>query len=254
MRLDGRTALITGAGSGIGRALAVEAARRGLELYLAGRRLSKLEQTRSSLGAGAIAHCIEADVTTPQGRQAIRQAVGCRNGGLDILVNNAGAIFNGDLDESDDAEVSRMVETNLVAPTLLTRDLLPLLKRAERPRIVNVGSVYGDIAAPGFAVYAATKFGLRGLSDALRRELAGQGIGVTYVAPRATRTEGVGPISETLERQGVAFDEPAKVAAWIWAAVEKEKRSAYPPSAERLFVALQRVLPALIDRSLAKRS
>jgi hypothetical protein len=61
-------------------------------------------------------------------------------------------------------------------------------------------------------------------------------------------------MSEVLQRQGIAFDDPAKVAAWIWAAVEKEKRSAYPPTAERLFVALQRVFPALIDRGLAKRS
>ena len=146
-----------------------------------------------------------------------------------------------------------MLDTNLTAPILLTRDLLPLLKRSAGARIVNVGSVYGDIAAPDFAVYAATKFGLRGLSDALRRELAAEGIGVTYAAPRATETEGIERISEELKRQGNRFDDPATVARWIWSAVERERRSAYPPTAERLFVAIQRVFPVLIDRALGKR-
>ena len=253
MRLDGKSALITGAGSGIGRELAVEAGQRGLSLYLVGRRLSTLEQTRSRLKPDAVTHCIAADVTTPEGRLAITNAVEAGGHGLNILINNAGTIANDLLQDSADADVSRMVDTNLIAPILLTRDLLPALKRAAGARIVNVGSVYGDIAAPGFAVYAATKFGLRGFSDALRRELAGDGVGVTYVAPRATRTEGVENISAALTRQGVNFDDPTAVAGWIWEAVERERRSAYPPTAERFFVAIQRILPALIDRSLSKR-
>jgi len=252
MRLEGTTALITGAGSGIGRALAVEAAKRGVMVYLAGRRLSKLEETWRSLPDAAEARCIEADVTTAEGRHAIKAAIERSDRSLDIMVNNAGCITKGHFAEASDAEVARMLDTNLTAPILLTRDLLPLLRRSADARIVNVGSVYGDIAAPGFAVYAATKFGLRGLSDALRRELAPEGIGVTYAAPRATETEGVQTIAAELKRQGNRFDDPAKVAAWIWTAVEKERRSAYPPSAERLFVAIQRVFPALIDRALGK--
>ena len=252
MRLDGKVALITGAGSGIGRALAVEGARRGLALYLVGRRLPMLEQTRSRLNPGAFAQCIEADVTLADGRLTILEAVEQGGGNLDILINNAGCISNGSLLASLDAEVTRMVDTNLIAPILLTRDLIPLLKQSQGARIVNVGSVYGDIAAPGFAVYAATKFGLRGLSDALRRELAVEGIGVTYVAPRGTQTEGIRSVSAALQRQGIVLDDPTKVAGWIWSAIERERRSAYTPTVERLFIAIQRMFPSLIDRALRK--
>lgn len=254
MWLDGRTALITGAGSGIGRELAIEAAGRSLVLYLVGRRPSKLEQTRRRLRPGAVAHCVEADITSADGRLAIKNAVERGGQDLDILINNAGCISNRSLLESADADVTRMVDTNLTAPILLTRDLLPFLQRSDRARIVNVGSVYGDIATPGFAIYAATKFGLRGLSDALRRELAAEGIGVTYVAPRATKTEGTERISAALKRQGIVFDDPATVAGWIWSAVERERRSAYPPTVERLFVGIQRIFPSLIDRALKKRN
>jgi len=250
MRLDGKIALITGAGSGIGRELAIEAANRGLVQYLVGRRSSKLEQTRRRLKPGAVAHCVEADITAAEGRLAIRNAVERGGHGLDILVNNAGCISNRPFLESADADVARMVDTNLMAPILLTRDLLPFLQRSGGARIVNIGSIYGDIATPGFAVYAATKFALRGLSDALRHELAADGIGVTYAAPRATQTEGIERISAALKRQGVVLDDPAPVARWIWSAVERERRSAYPPTVERLFVGIQRILPALIDRAL----
>lgn len=253
MRLEGKTALITGAGSGIGRELAIEAAARGLVLYLIGRRYENLEQTRKRLRTDAAVHCIKADITTAAGRLAISNEVEGSGNGLDILVNNAGCISNASLAESSDTDVTRMIDTNLTAPILLTRDLLPLLKRREGARIVNIGSIYGDIAAPDFAVYTATKFGLRGLSDALRRELAVEGIGVTYVAPRATQTEGIARISAALKRQGIVLDDPAKVAAWIWSAIKRERRSAYPPGIERLFVGIQRFLPSLIDRALNKR-
>jgi len=253
MRLDSKIVLITGAGSGIGRELAIEAAARGLVLYLVGRRSCGLEQTRRRLRPGTRAHCVAADITASEGRLAIKTAVERGGESLDVLINNAGCISNRSLQESTDAEATKLIDTNLLAPILLTRDLLPLLKRSETPRIVNIGSIYGDIAAPGFAVYAATKFALRGLSDALRRELAEDGIGVTYVAPRATRTEGIEEIMPALKRQGLALDDPATVAGWIWSAIERQRRSVYPPGAERFFVAIQRLFPSLIDRALGRK-
>ena len=254
MQLEGKAALITGAGSGIGRQLAITAARRGLVVHLLGRRMSKLEQTRRSLPPGAVSYCIAADITLAEDRLAVRAAIAGSGQGLDILVNNAGCLSHGALADAGDDEVIRMVDTNLLAPILLTRDLLPLLRRSARARIVNVGSVYGDIAAPGFAVYSATKFGLRGFSDALRRELAADGIGVTYAAPRATETEGIEQIAGHLKRQGQSIDDAETVSNWIWAAVERDRRSAYPPTSERVFVAIQRLFPSLIDRALGKQA
>ena len=251
--LGGQTALITGAGSGIGRALALEGAQRGVTLFLVGRRPEKLRETRRLMSRHAIARPIVADISKPDGRLLIRDTILRHTGLLHLLVNNAGQFARRALADMRDAEVGNMVDVNLVAPMLLIRDLLPLLERSAPSRIVNIGSMYGDIAYPEISVYSATKFGLRGLSDALRRELAARKIAVTYVAPRATRTDAMKPFANTFEKEGVKIDGPDFVANWIWNAVEKRQRTAYSPTFERVFVALQRVAPSLIDRSLGSR-
>lgn len=243
-----KTVLITGAGSGIGRALALEAGRRGYALILTGRRREPLAETAKMTTDGA--RCVVADVTTTTGRTAISNAIG---GTLDVLINNAGTLSVGHLGAQEDAAITAMVETNLLAPMLLTRDLLPAL-RVSSGRVVNLGSVFGDIAYPFFAAYSATKFGLRGFSDALRRELSGTGVGVTYVAPRATRTaaeSAFGPLVEPLDMQ---LDSPEKVARQTWDAIEAGKRDSYPKSRERLFVLVQRLFPSLIDTSVGAQA
>ena len=185
MRLDGKRALVTGAGSGIGRALAVELSRRGATVLLTGRRLAPLEETQALLARPGTV--IQADITDEADRQRLVSEVAAL-GPLDLLVNNAGMVISGPLALAGADERRRMVETNLLAPIELTLALLPLLRAAAPSRVVNVGSMFGDIAFPYFTAYSATKFGLRGWSDALRRELAGERIGVTYAAPRGTRT------------------------------------------------------------------
>ncbi|MDZ5650070.1 SDR family NAD(P)-dependent oxidoreductase [Nitrospirillum sp. BR 11828] len=180
----GQTALITGAGGGIGRALAVAASERGLGVVLVGRRRPHLEATRALLRPGSPCLVVPADVTVAQDRLALKQAIEAQVGRLDFLVNNAGTLWAGPLSTMDDQALSSLVATNLTAPMALIRDLLPLLSAAGG-RVVNIGSLLGDIPYPLFAAYCATKHGLRGLSDALRRELRGQGVGVTYAAPGA---------------------------------------------------------------------
>jgi hypothetical protein len=141
--------------------------------------------------------------------------------------------------------------TNIVAPLALTREMLPLLRRAAPSRIVNVGSMFGDIAYPLFAAYSASKFGLRGLSIALRRELKSLGIGVTYAAPRATKTDAASAYDPLVEPMQMRIDEPAGVAAHIWRAVAQDADSAYARGPERLFVLAQRLLPKLVDRAIS---
>jgi short-subunit dehydrogenase len=97
---------------------------------------------------------------------------------LDLLVNNAGVIDAGPFAALDDESLERLVATNLDAPIALARELIPMLQRSPDPHVVNIGSVLGDIGHPLFVGYCATKFGLRGASDALRRELACCGIAV----------------------------------------------------------------------------
>lgn len=241
-----KTTLITGAGSGIGRALAMEAGLRGYELILVGRNPEKLAETKRMIGRGSI-KTIAADVTKADGRGVIKEFVGRE---LDVLINNAGTLTVGRLTALEDEDLNRMAATNLVAPIALTRDLASALRK-KGGRVVNIGSVFGDIAFPYFAAYSATKFGLRGFSDALRRELEKDGIGVTYVAPRAVRTEAASAFDRLIGPMQMTLDQPETVAAHAWDAIESGKREALPRSKERLFIWLQRVIPTLVDRALA---
>ena len=146
---------------------------------------------------------------------------GVGGAGLDVLVNNAGVIAIGPLACATDDEFERMMATNVIAPLALTREMLPLLRRAMPSRVVNVGSMFGDIPYPLFAAYSASKFALRGLSIALRRELRGYGVGVTYAAPRATKTEAARVLDPLVEPMQMRMDNPAQVATQIWRAVDQ---------------------------------
>ena len=192
---------------------------------------------------------LPADITTPDGRASITQAVA--ETGLDILINNAGMVPSGTADTADDAQIAATLALNLAAPMALTRDLLGALT-ASRGQVVNVGSVFGDIGFPYFALYSASKFALRGWSDALRRELAPRGIAVTYLAPRATRTDATQGFDALIGPMAMTLDSPDAVAAHAWRAITARRREQMPASRERLFVALQRLRPGLIDRVLMR--
>ena len=244
-----KTVLITGAGTGIGRALSIEASRKGFDLILVGRTEGTLVDTMSACSGESI-RCVIADVTTSEGRASIIEAV---DGSVDILINNAGVLTVGHLRDMTDADLERMTNTNLTAPMALSRDLLPALRRS-KGRIVNIGSVFGDIAYPFFAGYSATKFGLRGFSDAIRRELSGTGISVTYIAPRATRTAAESAFSALVEPMGMTLDSAEMVASQAWDAILKGKRESFPKGKERFFVKVQRLFPLLVDKSVGAQA
>jgi NAD(P)-dependent dehydrogenase (short-subunit alcohol dehydrogenase family) len=251
MQLEGKLALITGAGSGIGRALAIEASRLGMTVALCGRRAGALHETRTLMEPSGRHLRLQGDVTDPAVRRGLRDYLWRHWGGLDVLVNNAGIVAVGPLTHTTDGELERVMATNVIAPAALSREMLPLLRHTAPSRIVNVGSMFGDIPYPLIATYSASKFALRGLSIALRRELKSSGIGVTYAAPRGTKTDAARAFDSLIGPMQMRLDDPERVAAQIWRAVARDADSAYAKGPERLFVFVQRLLPRLVDRSIA---
>ena len=251
MQLEGKRALITGAGSGIGRALAIEASHRGMTVALCGRRGEALNATLTLMTPGKAHLRLRGDITDPAVRRGLRDYLWQNWGRLDVLVNNAGIVASAPLAHATDADLERMMLTNVVAPIALAREMMPLLRFAAPSRIVNVGSIFGDIAYPLFAPYSASKFALRGFSMAMRREFKPYGIGVTYAAPRATRTDPTKAFEDLVEPLQMRMDDPAVVAAQIWRAVAQDLDTTYAKGPERLFLLIQRFAPRIVDRAIA---
>lgn len=251
MPLDGKIALITGAGSGIGRALAVELARNGAHIVLVGRHAASLEETLALLSPPAAATVLVADVTDPASIADLVDVVGGFHR-LDLLVNNAATLISGPVATEGSVARRRMIETNLLGPMEMTSAFLPLLEAAKPSRIVNIGAMVGDIAFPYFSTYSATKFGLRGWSEALRRELAPIGISVTYAAPGTTRTPAMEAFAAIADALKITLDPAEKTAHLIVEGIMRGARDIYPRGLERLVILLQRLMPGLVDRILIR--
>jgi short-subunit dehydrogenase len=175
-------------------------------------------------------------------------------GGVDLLVNNAGAGDFAWLADQDDDALERIVRVNVLAPMQLTRRLLPLLTAQPVARIVNVGSIFGYLGYPGHAAYSASKFALRGFSEALRRELADSPVQVIYFAPRATRTAMNGAAMCALNAElGIAMDAPESVAAALVELLERPVAERPLGMPERLFALVNRIAPSLVDLALRRQ-
>jgi short-subunit dehydrogenase len=190
-QLAGKRVLITGASQGIGEALAMEAVKRGCRVVAAARTAALLENLEAHIRQAvpcAIIHTVVGDVTSAGDRRAMLDACKTHFGGLDILVNNAGIGATGHFAETDFANLRRIFEVNLFGSAELTRLCIPTLKQGVQPLIVNISSALGKRGYPARSYYSSSKFAVQGLSDALRAELAPEGIGVLVVSPGLTQT------------------------------------------------------------------
>ena len=189
--LSNRRGIITGAGQGIGKALALEFGRRGGHLLLVGRQLATLTETARLVAAeGGTTEILVDDLTESGAVERIAQAVASWSA-VDLLVNNAGNVRAGRLELTSDADVHSMIDLNLTAPIMLTKTLLPALRQSGEARgsiLLNVASGIALVGMPFYSVYAATKSGLAQFGESLRRELAGTGVHVATVYPGATET------------------------------------------------------------------
>jgi NAD(P)-dependent dehydrogenase (short-subunit alcohol dehydrogenase family) len=189
--LKGRTAVVTGAASGIGRGIAAALASRGCDLALADLNEAGLAETEALVAPHGVAvsrHRL--DVADRAAVAALPAAVERTHGRTDILVNNAGVAVGGTFEEIAEADFEWLFEINFWGVVRMTRAFLPLLRCSDEAHIVNISSLFGIIAPPGQTAYAASKFAVRGFSESLRHELEAEGakIAVTTVHPGGVNT------------------------------------------------------------------
>lgn len=254
--LMGLRVLLTGASSGIGRELARQLAAAGSDLLLTARRSDRLEHLCQELNThGRTARYVAGDISDPALRERLLEAVRSTWSGLDLLINNAGVGAIGPFEQASEARLRRIMEVNFFAPVELIRGALPLLAQGRRPLIANVGSVLGHRAVPHKSEYCASKFALHGFSDALRTELARQGIDVLLISPSTTDSEFFDRVLE-----GAAPRRPKRWTTLSPQAVARRSLRAIragtheiilsPPG--KLLVWLDRLAPTLTDRLLAR--
>lgn len=184
MLLEKKIAIVTGAGKGIGMAIANGLANMGYQTVLVGRNPVDLKKVSEEIetNGGLAPLSIQLDITNTENLKEAVQTVITQFGRIDILVNNAGIYINGTL-EPTESELKRMVDTNLIAQYNLTKEVIPVMEKQSSGYIFNVVSRAGKIAFAGSGAYSASKFGMSGLSEALYRELVPKGIHVTALCP-----------------------------------------------------------------------
>ena len=182
--LEGRTALVTGASQGIGRACAIELAKAGAKVALAARNEEKLAEVAAEIAvAGGTAKAFAIDIASEESIKAGAKAALAHFGSIEILVNNAGITKDGLMMRMKRADWDAVLSTNLTGTFLLTQALVSSMLKARWGRIINISSVVGETGQAGQANYAASKAGLIGLTKSLARELASRGITANAVAP-----------------------------------------------------------------------
>jgi short-subunit dehydrogenase len=250
MECRGKHVLLTGATGGIGQAIAIELDRAGAVLTLVGRSEEKLAALAEQLSGQHRSFAADLNDTA----QRDRLAAHCRETGLDVFVNTVGVMDFRLFEDQDPAAIESMTLTNLLAPMLLCQGLVPLLKQRDEAAIVNIGSIFGSIGHPGFTAYCASKFGLRGFTEALQRELHDTSIRVAYLAPRATRTNlNSAAVTALNEALGNTTDAPERVAGELLKVLGGKRRQRYMGWPENLFVRLNGLFPGLVHNALARK-
>lgn len=248
--------IVTGASSGIGRALAEQLAREKSRLVLASRSQDKLEELAQSIRQrGGEAHPVAVDVTDAKQRAHLIETTVTRLGGLDILVNNAGVGAMGFFRDADESRLRRIFEVNFFATTELTRLALPYLQQGKNPMLVNVSSILGRRAIPGCTEYCASKFALVGWSEGLRAELSQQGIHVLLVCPGRIQTNFQQNLIENKVRfgwQNHAQMTAERCAHLIVRAMRGRRNELTTTAQGKLLVWLNRLSPRLVDFLLGR--
>ena len=251
-QLQNATVLITGASKGIGRAIAQQLSGRCRRLIAVGRDPDDL----ASLSAGSLRKNIRTvlgDICDANTRQAILCEVQ-KTDGLDILINNAGSSLSRMLPEQTEKDIRALMETNLIAPILLTQALVTELFKRPSAEIIQIGSTFSQLGHPGYTTYCASKAGLRLFSQALDRELADSNIRVRTFSPRATRTSiNSNAAVAFMQANGQKLDSPETVGQLFCQFLESNRQEYQVGLPERFFVWLNQSFPDVVRGALARK-
>lgn len=255
-QLSGKRALVTGAASGIGQAIAIELAAQGTHLLLADRDELGMARTAEMIGDGSI--CVDTyhyDAERPEEIASLARFAESLEGGVDILINNAGVTYRGPTDRMQVQHWERMLDVNLYAPIRLTHELLPMLLGRREVHLLNVCSVLGLVGLPKVSAYNTAKFGLVGYTESLRSEYGPQGVGVTALCPGLVRTNLFNAsMSNGHERQKHpprwTTTTPERVARAAVKAIRSNRRMVVMEPVARVTYAAKRFVPGLMDFAL----
>lgn len=254
MKASQARVLLTGAGGGIGQAVAVALAQAGASLLLTGRSPARLSAQARALQQRMPTAQVDWHEVDLQRMDSIaslaQQAADWR---CNVLIHCAGVAEFGRFDAAAPDRMSRVLHTNLLAPMVLTQALLPHLHSLPSAQVICVGSVLGAMGLPGFSVYCASKFGLRGFAQALRRELANTSVRVQYLGPRSTRTAfNTAEVADYNRATGTAMDAPEVVARALLRMLEAGTAERFLGFPEKLGVRLNGLMPSLLDGAFEK--
>jgi short-subunit dehydrogenase len=252
--IQGKWVLITGAASGIGRAIALRFAREGARLFLVDIDETGLDQVAdhaSDLGAEVLSR--RCDVSQPREVSATVAEVLARCGGADILVNSAGITYYGKTDRMSAEHWDRLLRINLLSHVQFTRELLPSMLARREAHVLNVCSVLGLVGMPKVTAYCTSKFGMVGFSESLRNEYGREGLGVTALCPGFVTTNLFtnAPLDEDSEEHKlpprVICTTPERVAKAAVKAIYRNRRLVVMEPFARFLYATKRFTPWLMD-------
>ena len=255
-KLRGLRAIVTGASGGIGKAIALELARQGVQCLLFARNGDRLAEVRAETrDLGTQASVVVGDVTNAADRHTALEFAQREFGGLDLLINNAGVSASGDFATGSPEVLRQIFEVNFFGAVELTREALALLRQGRSPMIVNIGSILGHRGIPFTGDYCASKFALTGWSQSLRAELKSEGIEVLLVSPGTTESNLASQLIEQrvkLPWAGMKGVTAERVARATVRAIERGKHEIVPNWSGWWMLFAHRLAPRAVDTVMAK--
>lgn len=250
MNPERASVLLTGATGGIGRCIARRLAEAGARIFLTARRKEPLLDLAEAIDTGDRGVVsMDGDISDAAFRDRLASAA--LDWGVNVVIHGAGVNRSGLFEDLSEDEIRRLMDVNMLAPMLLTRVLLPGLRRRLEAQLLFIGSGFGALAYPGFVSYSASKFALRGFAEGLRRELGDSAVRVSLLVPRAVDTSLNDAATRRLQaRFAMRVDSPDRVARAAVTLLKKPRPEAHLGWPDRLFFGINRLRPALVDGAL----